>query len=94
MRSRSLKRGRQMREYIPLAEAFLEANPWCQHPTNHLDRPVPAVCVHHTRGRFGWRLLVVEWWKASCAACNDEAETNTGASLAIGWLLPIEGGPA
>lgn len=90
MRSRSLKRQRQIREYIPLAEAFLADNPTCQHPTNH-PLPVPSTVVHHQRGRRGLRLLDRDWWAASCALCNAEAEDDTGTSLACGWLVPIEG---
>lgn len=91
MRKRSLKRQREINEFIPLAEAFLEANPWCQHPTNHPGQRVPATCIHHARGRRGRRLLNPEWWRSACAGCNDEAETNTGRSLAVGWLVRIEG---
>lgn len=86
MRTRSLKRQRQIREYIPLAEMFLEDNRCCEFPTC----PERSTVVHHSRGRFGRRLLDQRFWKASCNYHNQYAETNTGESLAVGWLLPIE----
>lgn len=90
MRARSLKRQREIREFIPHAEQFLDDNPWCQFP----GCAAPSEVVHHSRGRFGRRLLDRRWWKASCHFHNDYAETCTGESLAVGWLVPIEGGPA
>ena len=87
MRHRSLKRQRDMRAYIPLVEEFLEGNPTCHFPLGCKQR---ATCVHHRRGRFGKRLLDQRYWAASCAAHNDYAETHTGHSLEIGWLLRIE----
>jgi hypothetical protein len=51
----------------------------------------PATELHHRRGRRGARLLDQAWWAASCATHNDFAETHTGESLDIGWLVRIEG---
>ena len=91
LRQRSLKRARIMRAYVPEMLAFLELHRTCEHPTNHQDGPVPSVCVHHTKGRFGEkRLRDQTFWRASCWTCNQEAEDDTGKSLACGWLLPIE----
>jgi hypothetical protein len=87
VRTRSLKRQRQIREFIPQAEAFLAENPRCQFPGCTL----PSTVVHHSRGRRGWRLLHRPWWKASCAPHNQFAEDETGAALECGWLLRIEG---
>lgn len=88
MKTRSPERQREMRAYIPMVEQFLTDNDTCQFPQGC---PQPATCVHHTRGRRGWRLLYVPWWKASCDHHNNYAETNTGEALACGWLLRIEG---
>jgi hypothetical protein len=71
-----------------LRKAFLLGREWCEFPLGCSAR---ATVVHHRRGRFGARLLDIDWWAASCAHHNDYAETNTGHSLAIGWLVPIEG---
>lgn len=89
MRTRSLKRQLQIRQFIPLAETFLTVNDRCEFP----DCTEPSTVVHHSRGRRGWRLLHQPWWKASCHHHNNYAETNTGESLACGWLLHIEGAP-
>ena len=91
LRARSLKRARMMRAYVPEMLAFLADHPTCEHPTNHPDGSVPAVCVHHRKGRAGRRLRDQEFWAASCWPCNQAAEDDTGAALACGWLLPIEG---
>jgi hypothetical protein len=87
MRTRSLKRRREIREFIPLAEVFLEENPDCQFP---LGCSEPSEVVHHARGRFGRRLLDRTYWRASCNDHNNYAETNTGESLDCGWLVRIE----
>jgi hypothetical protein len=90
LKPRSAKLAAAMRVYNRERELFLEANPNCQHPTNHTDKSERSTVVHHQRGRFGKRLLDKRWWKASCWACNDEAETDTGKSLKCGWLVLIE----
>lgn len=88
MRARSLKRAREIREFAPLAEAFLEEHDRCEFP---LGCDQPSVVVHHKRGRFGRRLLDRDWWAAACNFHNNYAEEQTGAALACGWLVPIEG---
>jgi|SRR5882757_431659 len=88
LRQRSNKRAEQMAVYVPERNAFLTANPLCQYPEGCGQR---ATQVHHKRGRFGVRLLDQTWWAASCDTHNQEAETNTGHCLTIGWLVRIEG---
>lgn len=85
---RSAKRAGQMSEYVPLRAQYLAEHPRCEYPEG-CHRP--AVDVHHTRGRRGWRLLHVPWWKAACREHNDAAETDTGHCIDIGWLHRIEG---
>lgn len=87
MRARSPKRAQQMRAYGKLVGPFLEAHPQCQFPLGCEQR---STVVHHQRGRFGLRLLDQTFWAASCNDHNDYAETQTGHSLAVGWLLRIE----
>lgn len=91
LRRRSLKRAAMMRAYVPEMLAFLAEHTTCEHPTNHPDGPVAAVCVHHRKGRAGEKLRDQRYWAASCWPCNQAAEDDTGAALACGWLLPIEG---
>lgn len=88
LRQRSAKRATQMAGYLPLRNAYLAAHPWCQYPEGCNQR---ATDLHHKRGRSGLRLLDTEWFAASCRFHNDEAETNTGHCLAVGWLVRIEG---
>ena len=90
MRRASLKRQRELRRYAHLRRDFFTRRLWCEFPLG-CDRP--AAVVHHRRGRFGGRLNDVDWWAASCVEHNDYAETHTGHSLEIGWLVRIEGQP-
>jgi hypothetical protein len=87
MRAVAPKRARQLCAYRPLRDAFLDANPWCMFP----GCSSPTEALHHKRGRRGLRLLDERWWAASCAVHNDFAETRTGESLDLGWLVRIEG---
>lgn len=87
LRRASLKRRQQELQYLKLRKKFFDAYPWCQFPG--CDRPTAV--VHHRRGRFGARLNDVTWWAASCIEHNDFAETHTGESLRLGWLVRIEG---
>lgn len=79
--ARSPKRRAQEREYDRLKGPWLAERPYCQRCGE------PSVCVHHRAGREGLRLIEQRWWAASCAACNDFAETDTGAALDERWLL-------
>jgi hypothetical protein len=94
IRQVSDRRRFESRRYKDLRAAFLAPDPTtgerprCAFPEGC---EAYAVVVHHRRGRFGKRLLDVDWWARSCAYHNDYAETHTGHSLAIGWLIPIEG---
>ncbi len=84
----SPRRRRENRRYTTLRAAYLEGHPFCEFP---LGCTAPATTIQHLRGRRGARLVDVDWWKASCLACNLWAESNTGRALEIGWLVRIEG---
>jgi hypothetical protein len=88
MRAVSKKRAAQLRVYARLRVEFLEANPRCAFPGGCDQR---ATEIQHRRGRRGERLLDVTWWAAACHGCNQFGETNTGESIALGWIVPIEG---
>jgi hypothetical protein len=88
MRSVSVRRQRENREYTKLRREFLENRPRCEFPNGCSER---ATEVQHRRGRRGLRLLDVDWWAASCHDHNAWAEDHTGEALAIGWLVRIEG---
>lgn len=88
MRAVSKKRARELRLYRPLRDAFLAEHPRCQFPPGCWSA---STVVHHKRGRRGLRLLDTTWWAASCDPHNEYAETHTGESLGMGWLVRIEG---
>ena len=87
LRAVSPKRRRELVEYERLHVGFLAGRTICEFPLGCIAR---STVVHHRRGRFGARLLDVDWWAASCNFHNELAETQTGAALACGWLVPIE----
>ena len=87
MRHRSPKRAAQMRAYIPAMRAYLDEHTRCEFP----GCIAPSAVLHHRRGRRGARLLDQQWWAAACHAHNQFAEDETGAALACGWLVRIEG---
>lgn len=87
---RSTKTARQVRQYAPEAQAFLDANPWCEYP---LGCGQPSVVVHHRWGRNGARLRDQQWWAASCDRHNLAAEDATGEARACKWLLDLNGVP-
>lgn len=74
-------RREQLAVYRPQRDAFLEAHPFCFRCGKR------RTCLHHRMGKVGALLLDQRYWAASCAECNDLAETNTGLALAEGWLL-------
>jgi hypothetical protein len=84
----STRRRREEREFRPLSDAYLAGHKVCEFPDGC---SAASVVVHHRRGRFGRRLVDVDWFAASCAFHNDFAETRTGEALRIGWLVRIEG---
>jgi hypothetical protein len=88
MRPVSRKRAVALRVYRKRRDEFLTEHSGCQFPAG-CDQQ--ATVMHHRRGRFGARLLDERWWAASCSFHNDFAETHTGESLDIGWLVRIEG---
>lgn len=88
MRSVSKKRAVALRVYRRRRDLFLAEHTACEFPAG-CDSP--SAVVHHRRGRFGARLLDERFWAGSCDFHNDYAETHTGESIALGWLVRIEG---
>ena len=89
LRARSPKRTTEMRAYAKEAEAFLAEHTTCEFPLGCTE--TRNLVVHHRRGRFGKRLRDQRYWAASCLPHNQLPEDDTGAALACGWLLRIEG---
>ncbi len=76
----SKKRKVQNKYYSQEKQKFLEGNPVCQ-----IQSPVcvhVAAVIHHTNGREGERLNIVEDWMASCSPCNLYVECKEGTKWA------------
>lgn len=59
--------------YSPERKKFLEANPYCQLKLDTCT--YYATCVHHKKAKHSKELyLDVEYWMASCIACNGRVE--------------------
>lgn len=75
-------RARQLKQYKDLRSAFLSEHKKCEHPCCSK----PATDVHHTRGRAGKMLLLVQYWKALCRRHHDWVGMNPEAARQIGLL--------
>lgn len=64
IRPRSDRMARAMRVYCRMARGFLRQNPTCQFPGCR----EPSREVHHSRGRVGVLLLLVQFWRAVCSS--------------------------
>lgn len=65
LKPRSVKRAAQMREYVPLMLAYLEANPLCARCGKQ-----SATELHHMAGRRGSALLDESRWIGLCGNCH------------------------
>jgi hypothetical protein len=64
---------------------FLIANPVCQIKSPECTHY--STVVHHTKGRENKLLLLMRYWKASCARCNIYVEENSAWSFDNGHKL-------
>lgn len=83
IRSVSLKRQRELREYRKLRDAFLKEMWFCQRCGSL------ATCVHHWAGRRGKQLLVVKDFRASCDDCNFWAKNHPKEAREEKWIAPV-----
>lgn len=87
MRSRTPQRSSQERVYLQLNRIYLERHPDCESPWPCGNR---ATTIQHRAGRRGYRLLDMEWWAASCWACNVDAESDGAIARQareLGWKV-------
>jgi hypothetical protein len=66
-------RERLDKKYFELRKKFLDTNKRCM--INSPECTQEATCVHHTRGR-GIYMLMVETWMPSCKRCNNYVEAH------------------
>ena len=82
IRKVSLKRAKQLREYLPKRNTFIAAHPVCQMCHN-----ARATDVHHGWGRIGELLNDEEHWFALCRTCHDFIHRNPSTARRQGFLL-------
>lgn len=86
LRTHSLKRQKQEKEYSSLRKDFLEEHPYCQ-------IAIPGICahrsteIHHTNDRNGDKLNDVTYWLAVDRACHNWVHLHPKQARALGYLI-------
>ena len=86
LRTRSLKRQKQEKEYSVRRKIFLENNPVCQ-------IAISGVCtyhsteIHHVNDRNGDKLNDETFWKATDRACNQWVHAHPKEARELGFLI-------
>jgi hypothetical protein len=81
VRSRSVKRARQEREYAKLRAEWLPKHSRCEWPEG-CDQA--ATDVHHRAGRSGYRLTDPSRWSALCRPHHMRATTEPAEAYRLG----------
>lgn len=89
MRTRSVKRAKQEREYLKIRDKFLLDNPTCE---PHSQIWVTRMCawsteVHHKKGRIGDLLTDVTFFLPVCRECHQWIEDNPKLAKEKGYSL-------
>jgi len=74
------KRAIQLKIYSGLRKEYLACHKKCEMGLEGCTKQ--STEIHHTNGREGERLNVVEWWKAICRACHDKTHNLLSAEEA------------
>jgi 5-methylcytosine-specific restriction endonuclease McrA len=81
IRSRSVKRAKQERQYAKIRKAFLFCHPTCERCGSDSQE------IHHRKSRTGEHLLDESNFMAVCRNCHEYIEENSKESLEKGWKL-------
>lgn len=85
------KRAKQLAEYRPKRDRFMEEHPVCMTP----GCSKPSTELHHKIGREGKRLLMEEHWAALCSSCHrkytDDSKTAIEIGVSKSRLVRLEG---
>lgn len=80
LRSASIKRAAELREYSKLRKEFLSQNQYCA-----VRFPEQATQVHHSRGKLGRLLNDMRWWIPISAAGHRWIEENHREARKMHW---------
>jgi hypothetical protein len=70
IKSLSIKREAQNREYLKLRKIFLELHPTCEIKKDGCTGM--ASDIHHTKGRIGSLLTDIEHFQSCCRSCHSK----------------------
>jgi hypothetical protein len=85
----SKKRAAELRHYRTLRKMFLSTHTACEACQLVFMRPPKkATDVHHSRGRTGRLLCMVEFFKAVCRGCHDWIGHNPRKASGLGLNAP------
>ena len=76
----SAKRLKQLKEYRPKRDKYMEEHPICEAP----DCNNPSTELHHGIGRENERLLMQEHWVALCHLCHRKYTDDSKQAIEIG----------
>ena len=82
LRRVSLKRAKQLKEYLPKRNAFIAEHPVCQICNN-----ARSTDCHHSFGRIGNLLNETDHWFAVCRSCHNWVHSHPSEARRQGYLL-------
>ena len=85
MRTRTPSRAADERSYLRLVPVFLESHWRCEVDTIGCTKT--ATEVHHRKGRSGYLLLHVPFFRACCSLCHRYVHANPTWSYEVGHLI-------
>lgn len=83
IRTRSLSRAKQERQYNKRVKEWLLEHEMCQ-----VCNESPATECHHQKGREGNRLLDERYWLPVCRSCHHYITTDSAEAIRQGYSLP------
>jgi len=84
IRSVSVRRAAQLREYAKLKAKWIKDNPTCM----CYGCTAPTEDVHHMRGRIGGLLNDQRWWLPVCRAHHEWIHRHPDTARKLGYLGP------
>jgi hypothetical protein len=82
IKSLSVNREKQNKEYLRLRDKFLKEHPICQ--MQKKCKAAPATQIHHQKGRIGELLTDVSYFMACCQDCHAWATLHSKESISLG----------
>lgn len=87
MRTISLKRAKELRQYSKIKKLWRAENPLCKVCWDQGFASTAMNEPHHVKGRFGKRLNDTEYWIPICFRCHNKIHQDTGWAYKKGYLV-------